>query len=177
MPMVSLKLGSVYWWLPLGEWFRFLVFIDTDHHRPGEQLPPFPQPTHGPPGSGLQPLITINRAITNIPATAEDHDQGAKFDGPPRLAFDGNIQAKTITTNAGQGNYHPSGRRPYTLRELASLQTFPYYHSFAGANGITEKKRQIGNAVPPRLAKAMFKSIVESLKESDEKETANAQVQ
>jgi DNA (cytosine-5)-methyltransferase 1 len=81
-----------------------------------------------------------------------------------------------VTTNAGQGNYHPSGRRPFTIRELARLQTFPLHHSFDGARGITggkgttEAKRQIGNAVPPVLAKALFKSIVKSLKESDQEE-------
>lgn len=135
---------------------------------PGEKLPPFPDPTHGDSDvPGRKPLATINDAINDIPASAPDHDQSVRFDGGPRAAFDGATQAKTITTNAGQGNYHPSGRRPYTLRELAKLQTFPLYHSFAGARGVTETKRQIGNAVPPVLAKAMFRSIVKSLKESD----------
>lgn len=138
---------------------------------PGEALPPFPDPTHGPDQSLLKPLTTINSSISAIPLNAEDHDQSIRFDGGVvRPSFDRNIQAKTITTNAGQGNYHPSGQRPYTIRELARMQTFPLYHSFAGARGITEKRRQVGNAVPPLLAKAMFKSVVESLKKNDEKE-------
>ena len=64
-------------------------------------------------------------------------------------------------------NYHPSGKRNYTIRELASLQTFPIIHSFAGARGVTAARHQIGNAVPPVLARALFRTIVRSLKESD----------
>jgi DNA (cytosine-5)-methyltransferase 1 len=143
---------------------------------PGETLPPFPEPTHGV-GTGLKPLATINSAICNIPANAEDHDEDVKFaTDEPKVPFDGNTQARCVTTNAGQYNYHPSGKRPYTIRELARLQTFPLYHSFAGAKGITEKKRQVGNAVPPILAKAVFKSIVKSLKNSDAKEANEQQV-
>lgn len=135
---------------------------------PGEKLPPFPEPTHGDEDRSVKPLATINSTIGEIPVNAKDHDQTIQFaDRGTRTPFDGNIQAKTITTNAGQENYHPSGRRPYTLRELARLQTFPLLHSFDGANGVTEKKRQIGNAVPPLLARAMFRSVVKSLKESD----------
>jgi DNA (cytosine-5)-methyltransferase 1 len=135
---------------------------------PGEKLPPFPEPTHGDEDRSVKPFATINSTIGEIPVNAKDHDQTIQFaDRGTRTPFDGNIQAKTITTNAGQENYHPSGRRPYTLRELARLQTFPLLHSFDGANGITEKKRQIGNAVPPLLARAMFRSVVKSLKESD----------
>lgn len=138
---------------------------------PGELLPPFPEPTHSADDPNLKPLATINSTISSIPLNAVDHDQTVSFDGGiTRFPFDGNIQAKTVTTNAGQGNYHPSGKRPYTLRELARLQTFPLYHSFAGGKGITEKRRQVGNAVPPLLAKAVFRSIVKSLKESDAKE-------
>lgn len=135
--------------------------------RPGEKLPPFPAPTHSADDPTLKPLATINSAISGIPANAPNHDMSVRFEGGARAPLDGDTQAKTITTNAGQGNYHPSGKRPYTLRELASLQTFPLYHSFAGARGVTEMKRQIGNAVPPLLSKAFFRSVKKSLKESD----------
>lgn len=33
--------------------------------------------------------------------------------------------------------------------------------------GITKAKKQIGNAVPPLLAKAMFRAVVKSLKKTD----------
>lgn len=135
---------------------------------PGEILPPFPKPTHSSQDRSLKPLATIDSAIAHIPENANNHDQTVRFaDGKPRVPFNGSSQAKTLTTNGGQGNHHPSGQRPYTVRELARLQTFPLLHSFDGARGITELKRQVGNAVPPLLAKAMFRSVVKSLKESD----------
>ena len=133
---------------------------------PGEALPSFPDPTHYATDPGLKPLATINDAIINIPRTAMDHNTAVRS-RRPRVPFSGNTIAKTITTNAGQGNYHPSGLRLYTPRELACLQTFPMHHSFAGAPGVTKKRKQIGNAVPPKLAKAIFRSVIKSLKESD----------
>jgi len=136
--------------------------------RPGEILPPFATPTHGAHGSNLKPLTTIGDAIRHIPSTAADHDPSVHFGSGTRIPFSMETLAKTLTCNGGTHNYHPSGLRPYTIRELACLQTFPISFLFAGARGSTAARRQIGNAVPPVLAKVMFKSIVKSLRESDE---------
>ena len=91
------------------------------------------------------------------------------FETGRRPLYNGNILARTITCNGGIGNYHPSGR-PYTIRELACLQTLPFWHDFSHL-GITAARRQIGNMVPPLLAKAMFQTIIRSLKETDGVET------
>jgi DNA (cytosine-5)-methyltransferase 1 len=48
---------------------------------------------------------------------------------------------------------HPTENRGLTLREAAALQTFPSTYSFEGGYGSIEK--QIGNAVPVRLAEAL----------------------
>jgi DNA (cytosine-5)-methyltransferase 1 len=48
---------------------------------------------------------------------------------------------------------HPSERRGLSLREAALLQTFPKDYVFEGAYG--EIERQIGNAVPVKLAEAL----------------------
>jgi len=48
---------------------------------------------------------------------------------------------------------HPTEDRGLTLREAAVLQTFPLGYQFCGNYG--EVERQIGNAVPPRLARAL----------------------
>jgi DNA (cytosine-5)-methyltransferase 1 len=48
---------------------------------------------------------------------------------------------------------HPTEDRGLTLREAALLQTFPIDYRFAGTYG--EIERQIGNAVPARLAQAV----------------------
>ncbi|KAL3477242.1 S-adenosyl-L-methionine-dependent methyltransferase [Aspergillus californicus] len=138
---------------------------------PGETLPRLPQPTHGLPGSGLPTPATINQMISNIPTGTPDHDVEsalirAERSQTWREPFDGNRQANTITCNGGENNYHPSGQRKYTLRELACLQTFPLTFRF----GRVETKKQIGNAVPPRFAKAIYKEIIRSLQETDERE-------
>lgn len=48
---------------------------------------------------------------------------------------------------------HPTEDRGLTLREAALLQTFPLDYKFCGSHESVE--RQIGNAVPPRLAEAV----------------------
>ncbi|KAF3490671.1 modification methylase HphIA [Arthroderma uncinatum] len=132
---------------------------------PGESLPPFPQPTHGT-TPGLLPLHTILDAIGAIPSTAPDHDlerAERPFHRPP---YDPRQLAKTLTCSGGD-NYHPSGTRTFTLREAASLQTFPIQHVFCGP-GVMQ---QIGNAVPPVLARALFGEVVRSLTHTDHPET------
>ena len=98
--------------------------------------------------------------ISNLPRNAPDHDDNTPSGWGPKAPYNTHTQAKTLTCKGGD-NYHPSGNRTFTIRELASLQTFPLYHTFAGARGITARKKQIGNAVPPVLARALFKTIVE----------------
>ncbi|MBO4822895.1 MAG: DNA cytosine methyltransferase [Prevotella sp.] len=48
---------------------------------------------------------------------------------------------------------HPNNLRRMTCRELATIQSFPDNYRFEG--GISSIYRQIGNAVPPLLAKAL----------------------
>lgn len=59
---------------------------------------------------------------------------------------------------------YPDGRvRYYTIREAARIQTFPDRYVFSGAWG--ESMRQIGNAVPVRLAQIVASSVAEALQE------------
>lgn len=61
-----------------------------------------------------------------------------------------------------KGRYlHPEAHRPITHREAARLQTFPDDFQFTGSK--TEVARQIGNAVPPRLAEAVARSVLTRL--------------
>ncbi len=53
---------------------------------------------------------------------------------------------------------HPLETRPLTVREYARIQTFPDDWHFAGTMG--DKYRQIGNAVPVNLARAVGRSLV-----------------
>ncbi|KAK2747137.1 hypothetical protein FQN57_002394 [Myotisia sp. PD_48] len=129
---------------------------------PGETLPPFPLPTHGPSSNNLSPYVTIMDAIGDIPSSAPNHDLDRAQRSFFRQPYDPDTLAKTITCNGGD-NVHPSGTRTFTHRELASLQTFPIEHQFC-APGVM---KQIGNAVPPVLAKAIFMEVLKSLRRTD----------
>jgi len=56
---------------------------------------------------------------------------------------------------------HPEQDRTISLREGALLQTFPMDFEFCGNK--VEVARQIGNAVPPKLAYVIGKKIIESI--------------
>lgn len=65
------------------------------------------------------------------------------------------------------GNYrksmliHPWEDRGLSVREAARLQSFPDYYMFCGSIGF--QQQQVGNAVPPLLAKRVFESIINVL--------------
>ncbi len=61
-----------------------------------------------------------------------------------------------------KGRYlHPQADRPITHREAARLQTFPDSFIFFGSK--IEVAKQIGNAVPPKLARAVAEALRKAL--------------
>lgn len=71
--------------------------------------------------------------------------------------------AATLTTrfnSLSNGRFgHPSEDRAISIREGATLQTFPKHYAFIGGSPTVCK--QIGNAVPPALAKALGQHLLE----------------
>lgn len=53
---------------------------------------------------------------------------------------------------------HPQKNRGLSVREAARLQSFPDWFRFVGSIGF--QQQQVGNAVPPLLAKAVFREIL-----------------
>ena len=72
--------------------------------------------------------------------------------------------APTVVAHLARDGYmfiHPWKNRTITVREAARFQSFPDSFEFKGS--MTSQFRQVGNAVPPLLAKALGMSIIDAL--------------
>ncbi|ETS80900.1 hypothetical protein PFICI_08429 [Pestalotiopsis fici W106-1] len=131
---------------------------------PGEKLPTFPASTHArnpPPGSGLKPFTTVKDAMKLIPPNATMHEKKHvrfKDHWDPSIPL-----ARCITTHGGFGNYHYSGRRDFTNRELATMNGFPAWYEFHPQN----VKKQIGNAFPARVVRVLYSHLLKWLEDED----------
>lgn len=89
---------------------------------------------------------------------------GGKTGMARRISWDEPCLTLTCSPSQNQTERcHPDETRPFTVREYARIQTFPDNWEFCGSLG--EQYKQIGNAVPVNLAKAIGESIVYFLDE------------
>ncbi|MDG6999104.1 MAG: DNA cytosine methyltransferase [Nitrososphaerota archaeon] len=137
----------------------------------------FPRNTHG---ANLLPHVTLRDAIGDLPEPRNgDYYNGRKwsfFYMSRNRRADWASVSYTIQTTPRNIPLHPScppmkkiGKDKYvfteasdryrrlSIRECARIQTFPDDFEFIG--GLEAKYRQIGNAVPPLLAKIIAESI------------------
>ena len=79
-----------------------------------------------------------------------------------RLSWSG--RSRSITAHLAKDGYwyiHPEQDRTLSVREAARIQTFPDRFRFAGS--MISRFTQIGNAVPPMLARAVGQSVHDAL--------------
>jgi DNA (cytosine-5)-methyltransferase 1 len=85
--------------------------------------------------------------------------------------LDRNTCSPTLNTSRTT-YYHPTEDRYLTVREAAAIQSFPPDFIFKGS--LTQKWRQIGNAVPPLLSKAIGEAILQLYQQKDKIKKVNS---
>lgn len=139
----------------------------------GRPLPKWPRPTHG--KDCRLPHVTVKDVLGDLESIPPEEEGGngmvelqdgsVTFDHcasalkSERKKLCANEPSKTVRRTNGIEHY--SLERSITVREMARLQSFPDSYEFCGS--VTQKKSQIGNAVPTGLAKAIAKCIHDSL--------------
>lgn len=105
----------------------------------------------------------------NLPLSIQKEFMGKSFNSgggrrgmARRISWD--EPSLTLTTSPSQKQTercHPEETRPFTIREYARIQTFPDDWVFEGS--VSSQYKQIGNAVPVKLAEEIGKEIIKSL--------------
>ena len=125
---------------------------------------------------GKLPWLTVRDTISDLPDPEKNRRNGIAnhAHNPGARSYPGHtgspLDEPAKTLKAGDHGV-PGGEnmlaradgsvRYFTVREAARLQTFPDEYTFRGA--WTEAMRQLGNAVPVRLAEAVAGSVAETL--------------
>lgn len=96
------------------------------------------------------------RAFRRVKDGTPTEQRGGAPAGLRRLR--GDQPSKAITSAAIRELVHPKENRRLTLREAARLQTFPDHFDFRGSGA--DQATLIGNAIPPRFAEALGKTLL-----------------
>lgn len=121
-------------------------------------------PTHG---KNRKPFITIGEALSGIPEPTDNHSLLNHVCSKFKLKKNGYINHRMVDPNkpaptvTARGdtkggamiNHHPNNNRRLSVRETAIIQSLPLDFEIIG--NMTSCYLQIGNAVPPKLAKVL----------------------
>ncbi len=149
---------SDHWYVPL---------TNTDLQRarllkPGERMRDLPEE--------LWHASYRRRAFRRVMDGTPTERRGGAPSGVRRLVHD--EPSKAITAAAIREFIHPDEDRPLTIRECATLQTFPVEFQFVG--GQNDRAQLIGNAVPPLLAEVIARSIRDQLPDEASEQATGA---
>lgn len=148
---------------------RYRVFIFGVRKDLKSQIIFHLSPTHG---KNLKPKNTIGDALKNIPEPEDEHSLPNHVYSKYTLKNNGYINHRRVDPNkpaptvTARGdtrggamiNHHPNNHRRLSVREVATIQTFPLDYVFCG--NMTVSYLQIGNAVPPKLAMLIGKFLL-----------------
>jgi DNA (cytosine-5)-methyltransferase 1 len=110
-------------------------------------------------------LVPIERHGFRVDLNINDPYHQPKAAAKPRASKSPHSFLRGCITTGGPEEYHYSGSRKYTPRELCLFQSFPYTYKFTGTK--TNANVQIGNAFPPIMAEALYRTITKTLEISD----------
>jgi DNA (cytosine-5)-methyltransferase 1 len=138
----------------------------------------FPAPTHCKPSkcatTGLLPWITISQALEGMPNPDKPHNLPNHIYSQYKVTnrnFTGHRWTdpdKPSPTILARGNgkggvcaiQHPENRRRMSIREQATIQTFPWGFEFVGK--MNSCYRQVGNAVPVLFGEHLGRKLFET---------------
>jgi DNA (cytosine-5)-methyltransferase 1 len=115
--------------------------------KPGQTMKDLPEQ--------LQHESFRKRANRRVMDGTPSEKRGGSPSGLKRLLY--NEPSLTITGAATREFIHPEQNRPLSIREAARIQTFPDDFIFCGNS--SNKIQQIGNAIPPLLARIFAEHI------------------
>jgi len=115
--------------------------------KPGQTMKDLP--------ARLQHESFKKRANRRVSDGTPTEKRGGSPSGLKRLI--GNEPCLTVTGAATRELLHPKENRALTIRECARIQTFPDDFTFYGNS--SQKIKQIGNAIPPMLARIFAEHI------------------
>jgi DNA (cytosine-5)-methyltransferase 1 len=81
--------------------------------------------------------------------------------------LDGNRIAPTMMFGNSCLPIHPTQERSLSVREAATIQSFPYDFVFLG--GSAAQYKQVGNAVPPKFSSLLAEELSKVLENSSDK--------
>lgn len=120
-------------------------------------------------------VIKQGQSLADVPAEHMQRQRGdssktsGKVYSQNNMRPYGNRPSPTIAASFQSNFVHPHLNRNYTAREAARIQSFPDWYVFKGKRTTMSWEKnlsqynQIGNAVPPLLAKAIADNIIQYL--------------